>query len=97
MPIVMDVMAWAGVRPIPIRLLPIVHEERQMPHVPEYVLIMALQTFVNYAVLTPVAHICVNTIRSLVVRNRIHISVTPSTRLNRLVLIVCRLDLESLE
>jgi hypothetical protein len=94
MPIVMDVMACAGVRPIPIRLLPMVHDERQMPHVPEKTLLVELEVF-GTRILTPIAYIRVDAVRSLVVRNGVHISVTPATRLNCLILIVCRLDFES--
>jgi hypothetical protein len=42
MPIVMDIMACAGVSPMPMRLLPMVHEERQMPHVPEGLLVLVV-------------------------------------------------------
>jgi hypothetical protein len=94
MPIVMDVMACAGVRPIPIRLLPMVHDERQMPHVPAKALLVELEVF-GTRILTPIAYIRVDAVRSLVVRNGVHISVTPATRLNCLILIVCRLDFES--
>lgn len=30
-----EAIAWPAVRPIPTKLLPIVHDDRQMPHVPE--------------------------------------------------------------
>jgi hypothetical protein len=95
MPTVTAVMACAGVKPIPMSEDPMVHDERQMPQVPTHVSFNVHQS--DDRQLTPITHVRINAIRPLVVSNRVNISVTPSTRLNLLVLIVGRLDFEPLE
>jgi hypothetical protein len=49
------------------------------------------------AELTPIAHIGVHAICALVVRDRIDVSVTPTARLDGLIFVVGRLNLEALE
>jgi hypothetical protein len=94
MPMVMEVIAWAAVRPMPMRLLPMVHDERQIPHVPE----KSESAFHGWgAGLTPIAHVGVHAVCALVVRDGIDISIAPSARLDGLVLVVGGLDLEALE
>jgi len=95
MPTVMAPMAWAAVSPIPIRLDPIVHDDRQIPHVPAGVSFLLER--VDDEALTPVAHIGVDAICSFIVRDWVNISISPTACLYGLVLIVCRLDLEPLE
>lgn len=94
------VMACAAVSPMPINELPIVHEERHIPHVP----VTSVKTDHHFqdwksseCIRTPITHVCVDAISALVVRDGINIAIPPATRGDGFIFVVVGRNLELAE
>ena len=90
-----DAIAWPAVSPMPIRLLPIVQDERQTPHVPIRRQICCCEKSAEDH--TPIANKSVNTICTFVVGDGIDIPIPPSSSANAFVFIIGRLHLKAFD